>query len=200
MFITFEGIDGCGKTTQLKMLAEKLKERGQEVMTIREPGGTDFSENIRRILLSDKSDISPVTELLLFESARSHLIDKVIAPALESGKIVLCDRFFDSTTAYQGYGRGLDISKVISINLFATNGIKPDLTFFFDIAFEKAGKRNSGKIADRIESAGHEFFDRVSDGFRRIAMAEPDRFITIDAAKSIEEIHNEILNILDNRG
>ncbi|MFP4529329.1 MAG: dTMP kinase [Candidatus Kapaibacterium sp.] len=193
MFISFEGIDGCGKTTQMAMLAQTLNERGEDVMTIREPGGTELSENIREILLNSKNDMSPKTELLLFEAARSHLVSRVITPALKARRTVLSDRFYDSTTAYQGYGRGIAVEDVININKFAADRIAPDITFYFDLSVEIALSRYSSRISDRIETAGREFFERVRQGFLKIAGAEPERIIVIDASRSIEEIHNEVL-------
>ncbi len=193
MFITFEGIDGCGKTTQLQLLKEYLEDKGYQVVMIREPGGTDFSEKIRDILLYSKDNISPIAELMLFESARANLVENVIKPALAEGKIVLSDRFYDSTTAYQGYGRGLDLEKVKSCNIFATNGLKPDLTFYLEVPLNIAHTRSHKRVYDRIESAGDNFFQRVIDGFRAIAESEPERFVIIDSTDELEVTRQRIL-------
>lgn len=193
MFITFEGIDGCGKTTQLQLLKEYLEDKGYQVVMIREPGGTDFSEKIRDILLYSKDNISPIAELMLFESARANLVENVIKPALAEGKIVLSDRFYDSTTAYQGYGRGLDLDKVKSCNIFATNGLKPDLTFYLEVPLNIAHTRSHKRVYDRIESAGDNFFQRVIDGFRAIAESEPERFVIIDSTDELEVTRQRIL-------
>ena len=197
MFITFEGIDGCGKTTQIKLLAGLLTKHGREVVIIREPGGTDFSESIRNILLSHKFDIEPVTELLLFEASRSNLIKKVIKPALDSGKIVLTDRFYDSTTAYQGYGRGLDLKSVIFCNELATDALKPDITIFLDVSIKTSLRRSGGRKQDRIEVAGNEFFERVRKGYHDIAKNEPQRFYIINAENEINITHNHIITLLN---
>ena len=197
MLITFEGIDGCGKTTQIKLLAELLIKQGKEVVIIREPGGTIFSESIRSILLSHKFDIEPVTELLLFEASRSNLINKVIMPALDSGKIVVTDRFFDSTTAYQGYGRGLDLKSVLFCNDLATGQLKPDITIFLDVSIDTSIRRSGNRKHDRIELAGREFFDRVRNGFLNIAKNEPNRVHIIDAENEIRLTHNNIISLLN---
>ena len=141
MFITFEGIDGCGKSTQIGLLAEYLNSKGIENIMIREPGGTRFSEEIRKILLHSKKDINIISEMLLFEAARADLTHKVIKPALKKGFYVLSDRFYDSTTAYQGYGRGLPIDELEMIHKVATSGIVPDITFYLDLPLEVARKR-----------------------------------------------------------
>ncbi len=186
MFISFEGIDGCGKTTQLNILSENLTKLGYEVINLREPGGTEISEKIREILLNSTEDIHPVTELLLFESARSHLVNTIIKPAIADNKIVISDRFFDSTTAYQGYGRGLDISTVELFNKMASLELLPDITFYLDVSFETAKERSTRKIYDRIESSGKEFFERVIEGFKDLQRKYSERIILIDASNEIE--------------
>ncbi len=196
MFISFEGIDGCGKSTQLKQVAEYLTKIGKKVMAIREPGGNSFSESIRELLLDKSHKLSPVTELLLFESARSHLVDTVIRPAIQDGYIVLSDRFFDSTTAYQGFGRELDMDDVIHCNSIATRGLKPDITFYLDVPLGIAAERAGSGEKDRIELAGNSFFERVRIGFQELAKMEPQRIIQIDATHSKEETLNSILEIL----
>jgi dTMP kinase len=187
MLISFEGIDGCGKTTQIGILEAKLIDSGYKVLRLREPGGAPLSEQIREILLNSKDDIHPITELMLFESARSHLYRTLIAPALAEKTIVICDRFTDSTIAYQGYGRGLDIDTIRRFNKIATDGVKPDITFYLDVELETARARSSKRISDRIESAGEEFFLRIIRGFRELAAVEPERIIQIDARNEIED-------------
>lgn len=195
MFITFEGIDGSGKSTQIGMLAQWLRGRGASVLTLREPGGTALSEAVRAVLLSTKHEIHPRAELLLFEAARAQLAETVIRPALERGIIVICDRFADSSTAYQGYGRGLRVSDVENCNNIAAGGIKPDITFFLDIsvetAFERATGRN-GETADRMELSGRDFFERVREGYIRVAEAEKERFRIISAHNTVDNVHAAI--------
>ena len=193
MFITFEGIDGCGKSTQIKLLAKHLKSIGKEVVLIREPGGTSLSENIREILLNSKHNINEISELLLFEAARAELTEKVIKPALDKGAYVLSDRFYDSTSAYQGYGRGIDLDKIDILNKVGALGIEPDVTFYLDIPLEMSQVRSGEKIKDRMERESDDFFRRVIEGFREIAKKNPKRVIMIDASKEIEATYNLIL-------
>lgn len=199
MLITFEGIDGSGKSTQIDLLADYLKGLEFEVVTLREPGGTELSEAIRELLLNSSYKISSTTELLLFEAARSELVNNIIKPALDAGKIVICDRFFDSTIAYQGYGRGLDIKTIDVFNELATMNIKPDLTFLLDIPLEQAQARAGNKKPDKIESSGNDFFERVFRGFRKIASKEKQRYIVIDANGTIEDTHLKIVKEFDIR-
>jgi dTMP kinase len=199
MFITFEGIDYSGKSTQAKLLVETLTSSGKDVLFLREPGGTELSEKIRSILL-DKAHIemSPVAELLLFSAARSQLVRQVIIPALAKKKIVVCDRFYDSTTAYQGYGRGIDPSDIGSITRIAIAGTVPHVTFVIDVSVKEVTRRReqSGISADRMESAGAQFFENVRKGFLAIAQNEPNRVRVIDGTRSVEEIQKEIWNIV----
>lgn len=188
LFITFEGADGCGKTTQMKLLAEYLQEKGHEVVITREPGGKGLGEKVREILLNYDGEVSDRCESFLFLADRAQNIDIIVNPAVEAGKIVLCDRHIDSTVAYQGFGRGLDIERINMLNNLATNGRKPDLTFVFDIDVETSMQR-VGKHKDRMENAGKEFHNRVRFGYLELAKKEPDRIKVIDATKSIEEIH-----------
>ena len=203
MFISFEGIDGSGKSTQLVILRELLEERGHTVVTIREPGATLLSESIREILLSTKQTITPTAELLLFSAARTQLVEKVIEPALRQGSIILCDRYADSTTAYQGYGRGLDLESVQLCNRMATRGVMPTVTFFIDVAYEQAQQRmqfNPGAgEPDRMERSGRDFFERVRDGYLAIAADEPGRFVVINGLRERSEIHEEIVSTLQRR-
>lgn len=196
MLITFEGIDGSGKSTQIKLLADYLKRLGQQVILFREPGSSLVSEKIRDILLDNNLEINPYTELLLFEAARAELVEKEIIPAINNGITILLDRFYDSTTAYQGYGRDLDITSVKQCNLIATQGIKPDLTYFLDISIKTSSKRSSNKEKDRMENAGNAFYKSVIAGYKQIAKEEPDRFFIIDASGDIADTHNLIVNIL----
>jgi dTMP kinase len=196
MFITFEGIDGSGKSTQLKLLAEYLVNHNKKVITLREPGGTQLAESIRDILLSTKQVINPIAELLLFEAARSNLIEQIIKPALAAGTYILCDRFIDSTTAYQGYGRGLNLMQVTEVNQIATAGLKPDLTFYLKITHNLAINRFSRRTHDRIESAGEIFFKKVIDGYDILASEEPNRIKIINADGSIIDTKKLILQYI----
>ncbi|MBO7425363.1 MAG: dTMP kinase [Clostridiales bacterium] len=172
LFITFEGIDGCGKSTQFQMLKEYLESKGVNFLVVREPGGTVIGEKIREILLNKKNDsMRPLTELLLFEAARAQITEEVIRPALEKGTCVLCDRFFDSTYAYQGYARKLGAEKVLMLNDLATAGLEPDITFLIDIpvsvALERRGIR--GEADDRMEALGTAFQEDVRKGYLEAA-------------------------------
>lgn len=194
LFITFEGADGCGKTTQMKLLAEHLEKQGYDVVLTREPGGKGLGEKVREILLNYDGEVSDRCESFLFLADRAQNIDIIVNPAVEAGKIVLCDRHTDSTVAYQGYGRGLDLNRINQLNDIATNGRKPDLTFVFDVDTETSMKR-VGKEKDRMESAGIEFHNRVREGYLKIAQQEPERIKVIDATQTIEEIHKKVLEI-----
>jgi len=198
MFITFEGIDGCGKSTQLKLLNEYFLKQNKQTLIIREPGGTKVSEKIREILLSKNLEMTNITELLLFAAARNSLVEKVIKPALKQGIYVLSDRFFDSTTAYQGYGREINLDYIKIINEIATNGLKPNLTFFLDVPIEIANKRSKNKNKDRIEASGNEFYEKVIKGYYSIAKEEPHRIKIINSKGSISYTHNLILDIIKN--
>lgn len=197
MFITFEGIDGCGKSTQIKLLAEYLDGKGIDNIIIREPGGTAFSEKIRDLLLHSKEDINVISEMLLFEAARADLTEKIIKPALDKGIYVLSDRFYDSTTCYQGYGRGLPIDDLLSIHKLATFAIIPDVTIYLDIPLNESKMRMGKKKLDRMENAGDAFFMRVIKGYRDIAKNENDRVKQVDAMGGISETHQKILELLE---
>ncbi len=194
LFITFEGIDGSGKTTQLQALRRMIEQSGREVLLVREPGGTMIGEKIRAILL-DKENIvmSRETELLLYEAARSQIVREVILPALFEGKMVICDRFFDSSTAYQGYGRGLDLEDVSFLNRFATGGLEPDLTFLLDISAGDARERMNGRDSadDRLEMEGLVFMKAVREGYLELAKKN-DRFVYLDAMRPAFELEREI--------
>ena len=195
LFITFEGPDGCGKTTQMKLLAEYFEKKGKEVVLTREPGGKGLGEKVREILLNYDGEVSDRCESFLFLADRAQNIDIIVNPAVKEGKIVLCDRHIDSTVAYQGYGRGLNIDRINMLNNLATNGKKPDLTLVFDVDVETSMKR-VGKEKDRMESAGIDFHNRVRKGYLELARQEPKRIKVLDATKSIEEIHKDVINIL----
>lgn len=203
MFISFEGIDGSGKSTQLMLLREWLESHGHRVVTVREPGATLLSESIREILLSNKQTITPTAELLLFSAARTQLVETVIRPALEKGEVVLCDRYVDSTTAYQGYGRRLDLREVQLCNSLATQGVMPSVTFFIDVPYDEAQLRMQFHPAagepDRMERSGRDFFDRVRDGYHAIAKNEPDRFVIINGVQERSAIHAEVVRTMQER-
>jgi len=195
MFITFEGIDGCGKSTQVKLLGKFLWERKIEFIELREPGGTKLSEKIRTILLDNDNDfISPSSEFLLYSAARSQLVDEVIRPQLAQGKAVICDRFFDSSTAYQGYGRGLDIERISNVNSAATGGLTPDLTIVVDISIATSFKRRkiAGKSDDRIESEPTDFFERVRGGFLQLATIQKDRVKVVNGEDDIDTVRKQV--------
>jgi len=198
-FITFEGMDGCGKTTQFRMLAQWLRDRGKEVVETVEPGGTAIGQQIRRILLDPASaEIQPRTELLLYFASRAQNVDQVIRPALDAGHIVLCDRFTDSTLVYQGCGRGLDTGVVLDLDRIACRGLKPDVTFLIDIDLEtsltRAKRRNErvGPAESRIDEESAAFHERVRQGYLALAEAEPDRIVVIDGCEGISEVGQRI--------
>lgn len=195
LFITFEGADGCGKTTQLQLLKKYFEDNGYEVVVTREPGGKGLGEKFREILLNYDGDVSDRCEAFLFLADRAQNIDTIVKPAVLSGKIVLCDRHIDSSVAYQGYGRGLDIDRIKNLNSIATGGMLPDLTFVFDIDIETSMKR-VGKDKDRMESAGNEFFNRVRNGYLELAKQEPERIRVIEARGSVNKIQQDVINII----
>jgi dTMP kinase len=207
MLITFEGIDGAGKSTQVMKLKRHLQEQGREVMTLREPGGTPVAEEIRELLLESRNDITPVGELLLFAASRAELVQQVIRPALDSGSDVILDRFFDSTTAYQGYGRGLDLDMLAEINRIASCGLVPDITFYLDLTPEDALMRKFSEKSlplafeseelDRMENSGLDFYRRVREGYHKVSSENPNRIAMIDALLSPAEIHRKIISGID---
>lgn len=205
MFITFEGIDGSGKSTQARLLVDRLKEERIQCVFLREPGGTEISEKVRTILLDrDHLEMTQLAELFLFSAARTQLTSEVIRPSLEANMVVVCDRFYDSTTAYQGYGRGLDLDAVKRINRVASLGIVPDCTFILDIEPKEIHKRKAlGKALldrpDRMEVGGDDFFEKVRRGYLAIAKEEPQRCYVINGARPRQEIHEEIWGIVQPR-
>lgn len=207
MFITFEGGEGAGKSTAIKKIVKKLETEGKEIVLTREPGGTPIGEEIRSIILNKKNtDMDVRTEALLYAaSRRQHIIQKII-PSLKQGKIVLCDRFLDSSLAYQGYARGIGIEKVYEMNLFATEGVEPDLTLFFDLDPEEGLRRiaaNSQREVNRLDVETLSFHQKVREGFLSLAKKFPHRFIVIDASQKPDEVftraYKEIENILKRR-
>lgn len=198
LFITFEGADGCGKTTQLKLLAEYLQKNGVDVLVTREPGAKGLGEKLRDILLNYDGVVSDRCEAFLFLADRAQHIDTIVAPAVDAGKVVLCDRHIDSTAAYQGYGRGQDIVQINNLNMIATGGRKPDLTIVFDIDAETSLAR-VGSAKDRMESSGIEFFNRVRDGYLKIAALEPNRIKVLDATKSIDEVQQDVIELINSK-
>ncbi len=194
-FITFEGADGCGKTTQINLLKDYLEKEGYDVILTREPGAKGLGEKVRDILLNYDGVVSDRCESFLFLADRAQNIDIIVNPAVEAGKIVLCDRHIDSTVAYQGYGRGLDIKRIEMLNNLATNFKKPDLTVVFDIDVENSMKR-VGKDKDRMESAGVDFHNRVRNGYLEIAKQEPERIKVINSVQPIDAVFEELKKIV----
>ena len=195
LFITFEGPEGSGKTTQVKRLAQRLAGCGSHVLALREPGGTSIGEQIRDVLHSlDNREMQSRTEILLYCAARAQLVGQVIRPHLESGGVVLCDRYADSTLAYQGYGRGLDLATLRMILDFATSGLKPDLTLYLDIDVEAGLKRKrvGGEEWNRMDDLEVDFYRRVRAGYLEMVTQEPTRWAVIDAAQDAETIAEEI--------
>lgn len=181
LLVTLEGIDGCGKTTQAGILQRNLEENGIQFVSIREPGGTAVGEDIRQVLLHNHDSLSLQAELLLYMAARSELTEQVILPSLLAGKVVVCDRFIDSTVAYQGYGGGADLKLIQLLNQKATGGVSPDLTILLDLPVEEAAGRR-GDSADRMEKNDYNYHRRVRHGYLKIARREPQRVVVIDAA------------------
>lgn len=195
LFITMEGTDGAGKSTQINLLNDYLNNKGFNVIFVREPGGTKISEKIRDIILDkENSEMNFMTEALLYASSRAQLVNQVILPELKKGSIVLCDRFVDSSIVYQGIARNLGIDVVKKINNIATGGLIPDITFFLDLSPEKAMQRKKDqKELDRLESEKDIFYKKVYNGYKKLIEADSERIKVIDATKSIEKIHKDIV-------
>ncbi|MGD0350373.1 MAG: dTMP kinase [Verrucomicrobiota bacterium] len=195
-FITFEGTEGCGKSTQVELLASQIRGLGYRVRVFREPGGTPVGEEIRSTLKHSKNfvEMTPEAELLMMNASRAQLVREVIRPALAAGEIVLCDRFYDSTTAYQGYGRGLDLALVKNVIDFAVGDTQPDLTLLLHVPPEVSAERLRSRqvilpfARDRLEEADRHFFDRVAQGYQAVAAAEPERIRVVDGTGSIETV------------
>lgn len=200
ILITFEGIDYSGKTTQAKKLFNYLKRKGHKVIFLREPGGEKVSESIRQVLLSSKNTgMNPLTELFLYMASRAQLVSKIILPALKQGKIVICDRFYDSSLAYQGYGRGLDKKMIESLNRISVSDISPDLTILIDIPIKVFVERmrENDKKKDRIEKEKVSFYKKVREGYLKIAQKEGKRFRVIDGSDEIREVWEEVKSSID---
>lgn len=196
MLLTFEGIDGSGKSTQARLLVERLQEEGHRTLLVREPGGTDLSERVREVLLDTDLRVDPLPELLLFSAARAQLVAERILPALDEGRIVVCDRFYDSTVAYQGAGREMaDAEWLHDFNQRVVQGLTPNRTYLIDIDPATAAARRSDAdlaSADRMETTGGGFYERVAAAYRALATQEPDRFLRLDGARSVEALHARI--------
>ena len=191
--ITFEGIDGSGKSTQIDLLQQRLEGLGKSVQVVREPGGTELSEQIRTVLLDHRNrDLNQRAEALLFSTARAQLVHERILPALEAGRVVLCDRYADSTVAYQGYGRELPLHEIITIQEFATGGLQPDLKVLLDLPVDLAASRLLGTYADRMERAGKDFQERIRRGYLAMAEAAPGKWLVVDGGQPKDEIADQI--------
>ena len=208
-FITFEGIDGCGKSTQLRLLASELRMRGFEVVSTREPGGTPLGQRIRNVLLDPQMEVDPLAELLLFAADRAQHVRALLRPAIESGSIVLSDRYADATAAYQGAGRSFTTEMIAEVIRLATGGLKPDLTLIFDLPVAECLARTSRRTetdnpTDRLDAEDAAFHTRVRDAYLKIAATEPERVRVISASGSINETHDRVLEVvvpfLENRG
>ena len=199
-FISVEGTDGSGKSTQIELLNEYFKKTDKDFIYVREPGGTSISEQIRGMILNkDNAEMCPQTEMLLYAAARAQLIHQVIIPALNEGKIVICDRFVDSSFAYQSFGRGIPLETVMSVNDSAVDGVMPDLTLLFDLSPEDAALRRKerGEAEDRLESESGKFHADVYRGYKTLADMMSDRIKVIDARMSREEIHKEVIRLIE---
>lgn len=200
-FITFEGCEGVGKTTQVERLKRYLEESGQRAMFLREPGGTVISEKIREMLLSKENDkMNGKCEALLYSAARAQLLGEVVAPALEEGTIVICDRFTDSTFAYQGAARGLGMDFIDQLNKLTCGEIVPDVTIFLDMSPRKAFERKGGADKnDRLECQGVEFHEKVYEGYKEVARRYPERFVCVDASKDVDGVWQDVIEVLRKR-
>jgi dTMP kinase len=198
MFVTFEGVDGSGKSTQARLLAERLASHGRDVVATREPGGTELGERIRELLLHS-DEVAPWAEAALFAASRAQHVAEVIRPALERGATVLCDRYVDSSLAYQGIARGLGLEAVLELNLAAVGGLLPDKTFLLLVDPRVAWAR-MGRSPDRIERAGDAFLARVGDGYRELAGRFPERIVALDGSLPAEEIAEQVLAELQGAG
>lgn len=196
VFITLEGPEGAGKTTQLKLLSEHLEQSGVEHVITRDPGGTALGKPIRRILLKSESEVHPLTELLLYEADRAQNVSEIIVPGLKSGKVVFCDRYIDSTAAYQGFGRGLDEKLIEMLNEVATGGLKPDLTILFDIESSAGLARLHPSGHDRLEREALDFHKRVREGYLALSKRDPKRWRILDAAAPASSVQEELRRLV----
>ena len=200
MFITFEGLDGSGKTTQIELLAEYLREQGHEVIVTREPGGTRIGDGIRQLILDlSNTEMTVSTEALLFNAARAQLVEEVIRPALSDGKIVLCDRFADSTIAYQGGGHQQAIEPLVSLIYYATGGLSPDLTIYFDVTPEGGLRRKQVQQVNRLDELDLLFYERVENEYRCMIAGDPGRWIVINAMRAILSVHKSVISVVSSR-
>jgi dTMP kinase len=208
MFITFEGIEGSGKTTQIKLLADHLKGQGYDVVSTREPGGTEIGNDIRKILLdAQNKHMAHACEVLLYYAARAQHLKELIVPSLEAGKVVLCDRFVEATMAYQGYARGVDAVVLENLNQYVLAGVKAKACLLFDLPVEvglgrakaRADQLEVDQREDRFENEQLEFHQKVRDGYLALAKKEPDRFCIIDASLNVEDLHQEVLRIISEK-
>ena len=201
LFITLEGPDGGGKSTQARLLVEHLTARGLPALLTREPGGTPIGDQIRRTLMDlGNTGMDPRTEILLFSASRAQIVHQVIRPRLEAGGVVVCDRFYDSTLAYQGYGHGLDLTALRAITDFATGGLRPDLTFLIDLSAEDGlRRRRRGGQWNRLDAYDLGFHQRVRQGYFDLAAAEPGRWVTVDATRPVETVQSEIRRVVEER-
>jgi len=206
MFITFEGPEGSGKTIQARLLAEYLQNRGFPVLLTREPGGTEIGDQVRAVLHDIRNmAMLPATEVLLYSASRAQIVGQVIRPALAAGQIVICDRYADSTLAYQGYGRGLDLSALRFITAFATGGLMPDLTFYLDLPVEAGLRRKQAAFQahqgewNRMDQQSTDFYRRVREGYLSLAAQEPQRWVIVNADRDVQTIHQEIVAWVEKR-
>ena len=198
LFITFEGLDGCGKSTQMDLLADALRQRGYVVTITREPGGTVLGEDIRGLLLDPRHHgMSARAEALLYAAARAHLVEKIVRPALDDGQVVLCDRYFDSSLAYQGYGRSLGTDDIITLNVWATECLFPDLTLFLDLDDDVRSTRMAA-VPDRLEAEDDDFHQRVGQGYRELLLMHPHRIRRVDARGSEIEVQERVRAVVEN--
>ena len=200
-FITFEGIDGCGKSTQMRMLASELRLRGLEVVTTREPGGTPLGTRVRKLLLDTEEQVDPLAELLLYAADRAQHVRTLVRPALDSGHVVLSDRYADATAAYQGAGRGFPSELISELIALATGGLMPDLTLIFDLTVDESQRRAQRRVRkgiqqDRLDAEDAAFHTRVRDAYLKIAAAEPERVRVVDASGSVQETHSLVMRIV----
>ncbi len=199
IFISFEGIDGCGKTTQVQMLSSYLKQLNKDIVVIREPGATEIGEKIRKLIIDNS--MLPITETLLYAASRAELVKQIIKPALKTQKIIICDRFIDSSIAYQGVARKIGIDKILAINSYAIDKIMPDITFYLDIKPEISIRRKKNqKSLDRIEKEDLAFHNQVYQGYNQLIQMYPNRIYKLDATQSEDSLHNQICSILNEKG
>jgi dTMP kinase len=199
MFITIEGPDGSGKTTQVPLLAEAIRQAGYELVVTREPGGTEIGDQVRQVIMDLKNkQMFPATEILLFQSSRAQLVRELILPSLKAGKVVLCDRYADSTLAYQGYGHQTDLATLRQIIDFATGGLKPDLTLYLDIDADEGLRRRTGEEDEwnRMDDYALEFHQRVREGYHQMIAAEPERWVAIDGGRPVEKVQEDLRRVV----